>query len=116
MRVHVRSPRGAPNVRLAVDAAIEEVSVSVPDRGEASIEMDGPFDGEWAGDIRFVDVPEEGVEFTLKLAEPGSPAVAAFDESHGLEDLPGYRPRPDDMTASSWATSDVVPVGAVVRP
>jgi hypothetical protein len=114
LRVTLASRRDAPNLRLAVDAPVSKVTAQVSGRDTASATVsDGPSGHPTV--INFSDAPATGVEFTITLTEPGTPRLTGFDESYGLDDVPGFSPRPGQLFRSPDRNSDTVMVGTTIE-
>jgi hypothetical protein len=64
--------------------------------------------------ITFHAPPADGVEITYTVEKPGSLALWVCDGSDGLEGLPGFRLRPDDVSAAGSHSSDLVLVSRTV--
>ena len=60
--------------------------------------------------LTFHAPPEEGVRFTVEVAGGGGVTLRAVDGSDGLDGLPGFQPRPDDVDAAGTHSSDLVVV------
>ena len=60
--------------------------------------------------VTFHAPPEEGVRFTVEVTGGGGVTLRAVDGSDGLDGLPGFQPRPDDVDAAGTHSSDLVVV------
>nr|WP_179722991.1 M20/M25/M40 family metallo-hydrolase [Petropleomorpha daqingensis] len=58
--------------------------------------------------------PADGVEITYTVKDPGSVELWVCDGSDGLDGLPGFVPRPDDVSAAGSHSSDLVLVAKTV--
>jgi hypothetical protein len=62
-----------------------------------------------ATEVRFGCLPPEGIDLTLRTTHQGPLRIAAYDQSHGLADVPGFQLRPPDL--GPWhSDSDTVTV------
>lgn len=105
--LRVTSHRGAPNVTLRLDAPVTEVRATVADREPVTVAVEGTREGTWPGEIRFRDLPAEGVELTVRTT---AGRLTVLDETRGLDAVPGFVPRPPDLTPSVRADGDLVSV------
>jgi len=64
--------------------------------------------------ITFHAPPADGVEVTYTVQKPGTVSLWVCDGSDGLDGLPGFVPRPDDVSAAGSHSSDLVLVAATV--
>jgi hypothetical protein len=60
--------------------------------------------------VTFHAPPDEGVRFTVEVRGGGPVTLRAVDGSDGLDGLPGFEPRPDDVDAAGTHSSDLVVV------
>jgi hypothetical protein len=60
--------------------------------------------------VTFHAPPDEGVRFTVEVQGGGPVTLRAIDGSDGLDGLPGFEPRPDDVDAAGTHSSDLVVV------
>jgi hypothetical protein len=60
--------------------------------------------------LTFHAPPDDGVEVTVTVEGDGPLSVRAVDGSDGLDGLPGFEPRPDDVDAAGTHSSDLVVV------
>ena len=80
--------------------AAEALGRSVPD---AALGEDRLF-------VTFHAPLEDGVTFTVEVAGGGEVTLRAVDGSDGLDGLPGFEPRPEDIDAAGTHSSDLVVV------
>ena len=66
--------------------------------------------------VTFHAPPEDGVRFTVEVEGGGAVTLRAVDGSDGLDGLPGFEPRPDDVDAAGTHSSDLVVVSRSVSP
>ncbi|MGQ0778053.1 MAG: M28 family peptidase [Pseudonocardiales bacterium] len=109
VELHVSSPRSAPALVLRIDHPIDQVIVTAPGLAPATITLAGTRQGPWPTEIRFGDLPPEGIDLTLRTTHQGPLRITAYDQTHGLADLPGFQPRPPDL-APRHSNSDTVTV------
>jgi len=105
--LRVVSHRGAPNVMLRLDAPVTEVRAAVADREPVTVTVEGTREGTWPAEIRFRDLPPDGVELTVRTT---ARRLTVLDETRGLDAIPGFEPRPPDLTPSTRADGDLVSV------
>ncbi|MDQ4092254.1 MAG: M20/M25/M40 family metallo-hydrolase [Actinomycetota bacterium] len=97
VELHVSSPRSAPTVVLRVDHRIDEVTVTAPGLAAAAVTLLGTGHGRWPTEVRFNDLPPEGIDLTLATTHQGPLRISVYDQTHGLADVPGFRPRPPTL-------------------
>ncbi|MGH3897068.1 MAG: M28 family peptidase, partial [Pseudonocardiaceae bacterium] len=97
VELHVSSPRSAPKVVLRIDHRIDHVTVTAPGLVPAAITVVGTMQGRWPTEVRFGDLPPEGIDVTLRTPHQDPLRISAYDQTHGLADVPGFQPRPPDL-------------------
>ena len=113
LRLHVSSRRGASGMTLRIERPISEVTARAPGSAPVTVPVTGMRAGTWPGEIRFRDLPSDGVDIEVRL--PSGPVrVTAIDETHGLEDAPGFVARPPDVEAGTREDGDLVAVTRTV--
>jgi hypothetical protein len=113
LRLHVSSRRGATGMTLRIERPISEVTARSPGSAPVTVPVTGVRAGTWPGEIRFRDLPTQGVDIEVRLP-PGPVRVTAIDETHGLEDAPGFVARPPDVEAGTREDGDLVAVTRTV--
>lgn len=108
--LRVRSPRAASSLVLRIDQRIDRVGVAVAGTAPVELAVTGARADTWPGEIRFRDLPAEGVEFTVRTPGATRIRVTAIDETHGLAAAPGFRPRPDDAVPSIREDGELIAV------
>ncbi|GIG92175.1 aminopeptidase [Plantactinospora endophytica] len=108
--VHVASPRGAPSVTLRTEVPIVGATATMPGEAPVSAVVEGTRANTWPGEIRFRGLPAEGVEITVRIGTPDAFRLTAIDETHGLEDAPGFVHRPANLVAGTREDGDIVAV------
>ena len=93
-------------------AMARTVRVPVPMSCTALLTTTAP--SRWTFTITFHAPPADGVEITYTVKDPGSVSLWVCDGSDGLDGLPGFVPRPDDVSAAGSHSSDLVLVAATV--
>jgi hypothetical protein len=53
--------------------------------------------GRWPTEVRFGDLPPEGIDLTLRTTHQGALRISVYDQTLGLADVPGFQPRPPDL-------------------
>ncbi|MEV0049481.1 M28 family peptidase [Saccharopolyspora shandongensis] len=112
--LHVSSSRGAADLVLRVDRPITDVTARAPGSAPVSVQVSGTRAGTWPGEIRFRDLPPEGADITFR-ARGNQVQVTAIDETHGLNVVPGFRPRPPDVEAGTREDGDRIAVTRTYR-
>jgi hypothetical protein len=113
LRLHVSSRRGASGMTLRIERPISEASARAPGSAAVTVPVAGMRAGTWPGEIRFRDLPPEGVDIDMRLP-PGPVRVTAIDETHGLAHAPGFVARPPDVEAGTREDGDLVAVTRTV--
>ncbi len=118
LRVRVASSRRADVITIHADRPIETTTIAVDGLPPVTASPSYPnAAGErtWPYELRFYDPPPNGFTVTLRLR--GSvPQLYVSDYTVGLEQLPGFAPRPPALDRSPYHTSDIVVVGRTFRP
>jgi hypothetical protein len=105
VEVSVTSPRGARTVGVRSDVGIAEVEVTLTGQAPVTLSLGGQ-----PADLRIGDVPAGGVRLLLRPAAPGPVRLDVRDETVGLETVPGYVPRPPELSRSARPDGDAVVV------
>jgi hypothetical protein len=103
----VTSRREAPRLTLRLDAPVTRVTATAPGREPAMVAVAGTRTDTWPAEIRFRDLPAAGVEL---IVHTRATRVTALDETRGLTDVPGFRPRPPGLTAAPRDDVDLLSV------
>lgn len=108
--LHVLPQRAVRLVELrSPDAAVLAATVIAgPVSREVSL-GDGPFQ------LLFHAPPADGITVRLTVADTAQMTFQVLDGSDGLEDLPGFVPRPADVGIEGSHTSELVLVGTTQR-
>jgi hypothetical protein len=109
--LRVASGRAASRLTLRLDAPVTEVTATAPDHEPVTVEVDGTRSAGWPAEIRFRDLPAEGIELTVHTR---ATKLTALDETRGLTDVPGFRPRPPGLAAGPHDDGDLVSVARTV--
>ncbi|MGQ0719796.1 MAG: M28 family peptidase [Pseudonocardiales bacterium] len=80
----------------------------------AAITLVGTGPGRWPTEVRFGDLPPEGIDLTLRTTHQGPLRISAYDQTRGLVDVPGFQPRPPDLE-SRHSYSDTVVVARTYK-
>ena len=94
VELHVSSPRSAPTVVLRIEHRIDEITVTAPGLAPVAVTLVGTGQGRWPTEVRFGDLPPEGIDLTLRTTHRGPLQISVYDRTRGLADVPGFRPRP----------------------
>ncbi|WP_040793451.1 M20/M25/M40 family metallo-hydrolase [Nocardia paucivorans] len=108
--VHVDSPRSAESLTLRIDHPIDLVTASVPGTAPVTVAVSGSPAHTWPGEIRFRDLPSEGVELTIRTPGAHRVRVTVIDETRDIAAAPGFRPRPEDVVAAPHGDGDLIAV------
>jgi hypothetical protein len=107
----VTSPRGARTVGVASDVGILEIEVTLAGQAPVTLPLGGrPLH------LLIGDVPADGVRLMLRPAAPGPVRLDVRDETVGLESVPGFVPRPPELSRSGRPDGDTVVVTTSVTP
>jgi hypothetical protein len=106
---HVRSPRNATAITLRLNTPITGATARTEGAAEVSTTITGTRKNTWPAEIRFRDLPPEGVTITVETASPVI-RVTAIDETRGFPRLPDLTPRPGTATASTREDGDLTAV------
>ncbi|GGM32028.1 aminopeptidase [Micromonospora sonchi] len=108
LRLRLTPQRPVRLITLHVDTATATVRTAQVAGRPVPVE---PRDGRWGFGVVFHAPPPEGIEITLTV-EPRAERVAlrAMDASDGLDELPGFRPRPPHVGIAGSHTSDLLAV------
>ncbi|MQA80637.1 MAG: M20/M25/M40 family metallo-hydrolase [Streptosporangiales bacterium] len=115
LTLHVRSPRGAPRVTLAFDRPVERATARVPGRDTAAQDLGSGPDDAWPSRVILDDLPAAGATLRLRVGADAPREVRAFDQTVGLDDVPGFEPRPAGLARTALHTGDLVVVGRTYR-
>ncbi len=115
VELHVSSPRSAAIVVLRIDHHVDEMTVTAPGLASTGTTLTGIRPGRWPTEVRFGDLPTEGIDVTLRVPHRGVPhqgplRIAAYDLTPGLAEVPGFLPRPLGTERSPRRDSDAVVV------
>ncbi len=94
LELHVSSPRSAPAVVLRIDHRIDQIIATAPGLAPTVITVEGTQPGIWPTEVRFGDLPAEGIDLTLRTTHQGPLRISAYDQTSGLAAIPGFPPRP----------------------
>ncbi len=108
--MHVDSPRSATSLTLRVDHPIDLASASAPGGTPVTVAVTGVRANTWPGEIRFRDLPPEGVDITVRTPGAHRIRVTVIDETRDITDAPGFRPRPEHTVASTREDGDLIAV------
>jgi len=111
VEVTVTSPRGARTVGVRSDVGIAEVKVILAGQAPVTLSL-----GRQPADLRIGDVPAGGMRLLLRPAAPGPVHLDVRDETVGFEAVPGYVPRPPELSRSARPDGDAVVVTTSVMP
>ncbi len=110
IELHVSSPRSAPTMVLRIDQHIDEVTVTAPELTPTILRLTGVLPGRWPTEVRFGDLPADGIDVTLRIPQQGPLRIAVYDMTPGLSGVPGFVPRSAGLERSPRASGDAVVV------
>jgi hypothetical protein len=118
LRVRVASSRRADVIIIHADRPIDTTTIAVDGLPPVTASPSYPnaaAERTWPYELRFYDPPPNGFTVTLRL-RGSAPQLYVSDYTVGLEQLPGFAPRPPALDRSPYHTSDIVVVGRTFRP
>ncbi|PZG02293.1 peptidase, partial [Micromonospora craterilacus] len=108
LRLRLTPQRQVRLATLHVDTSTAEVRAAQVAGRPVPVEVR---DGRWGFGVVFHAPPPEGIEITLTLTpRAGQILLRAMDASDGLDNLPGFRPRPPDVGIAGSHTSEMLAV------
>lgn len=110
VELHVSSLRSASSVVLRFDQHVDEVTVTAPGLAPTGLRLKGMLPGRWPAEVRFGDLPAEGIDVTVRISRPGPLRIAAYDLTQGLSGVPGFVPRPAGTERARRASGDATVV------
>jgi hypothetical protein len=119
VRVRIASSRQADVITLHTDRPVETTTIDVDGLPPVTASPSYPgAAGErtWPYELRFYDPPPNGFTVTMRLRGSAVPQLYVSDYTVGLEQLPGFTPRPPALDRSPYHSSDIVVVGRTLRP
>ena len=105
--IRVSPGRDASRLSLRLDAPVTKVTATAADADPVTVDVEGSHTHTWPAEIRFRDLPADGVEFTVHTR---ASRLTAIEETRGLADVPGFRARPPELTASPRDDVDLLSV------
>lgn len=112
---HVVAPPDVRRLTLRLDRPISSVTVSVAGAAPVRLPVDGVRRRTWPGEIRLCGLPASGADVTVGLRDPGPVRVTVMGETPGLAAVPGFVPRPADLTPSRREDGELVSVTRTYR-
>jgi hypothetical protein len=111
VRLRLRSARDADVVLLAADRPVEQVT-TIADAGPPAVSAPGPSTpgSTWPFRLQFYDPPAEGVTVELRMADAAGLRLSVADYTASLDGLPGFTPRPAELTRSNHHDGDLAVV------
>jgi hypothetical protein len=106
-------------ITLNTDRPVQHAIITADGEPPATASPRYPDDGgtrPWPYELRFYDPPVDGFVATLRLPGAGLPRIYVSDYTMGLEQVPGFKPRPVDLARSPVHNSDIVVVGRSLKP
>jgi hypothetical protein len=106
-------------ISVHVDRPVETTIIAADGEPPATASPSYPDDAGtrlWPYELRFYDPPRDGFVVTMRLRGTGLPRIYVSDYTVGLEQVPGFRPRPADLARSPAHSSDIVVVGRRFQP
>jgi hypothetical protein len=118
VKVRVASTRGTDVITMHADRPVERATITVDHQPPWTASPSYPEAAgarAWPYELRFYDPPPNGFTVVLQL-RGGAPRLYVSDYTVGLEQLPGFTPRPPALDRSPHHSSDIVVVGRSFRP
>jgi hypothetical protein len=119
MELQVASSRDAEEITLHVDRPVEAVTIAANGHAPVTSTPSYPDDAgsrEWPYELRFYDPPRDGIRVTLRLQGTKRPRISLSDYTVGLEQIPGFTPRPPHLDRSPDHSSDLLVVRRTHEP
>ena len=119
MKLRITSARRGQVITLNTDRPVQHAIITADGEPPATASPRCPDDGgtrPWPYELRFYDPPVDGFVPTLRLPGAGLPRIYVSDYTMGLEQVPGFKPRPVDLARSPVHNSDIVVVGRSLKP
>jgi hypothetical protein len=119
VRVRVASSRRANVVPIHSDRPVETATITADGQPPVTASPSYPDAAgprAWPYEMRLYDPPPNGFTVTLHLRGSAVPQLYVSDYTVGLQQLPGFTPRPPGLDRSPYHSSDIVVVGRTFRP
>jgi hypothetical protein len=119
VRLRIASSRGGQVISVHADRPVESTIITSDGEPPATASPSYPDDlgtRTWPYHLRFYDPPRDGFVVTMRLRGTGLPRIYVSDYTVGLEQVPGFGPRPADLARSPAHSSDIVVVGRTFQP
>lgn len=119
VKLRITSARRGQVITLNTDRPVQHAIITADGEPPATASPRCPDDGgtrPWPYELRFYDPPVDGFVATLRLPGAGLPRIYVSDYTMGLEQVPGFKPRPVDLARSPVHNSDIVVVGRSLKP
>ena len=119
MKLRITSARRGQVITLNTDRPVQHAIITADGEPPATASPRCPDDGgtrPWPYDLRFYDPPADGFVATLRLPGAELPRIYVSDYTMGLEQAPGFKPRPVDLARSPVHNSAIVVVGRSLKP
>jgi hypothetical protein len=105
-RLLVVSPRRAASLSIFVEGTVVSAEVAGRVIGAGGSAAPAEPTGKW--NLLYWAPPAEGIELKLKTRQTGPLNLKVVDKSYGLQNLPGFTPRPAHLIPSRFSGSDAV--------
>lgn len=112
--LRISSARGARQLTVLLDRP-EALTVRVAGNAAVRVTPRDPAPDGARYRLTFVDLPRDGVELTVRSPAAGPFQFAVFDQTHGLPDVPGFRPRPSGVDRTADRMDSQLLVGREYR-
>jgi hypothetical protein len=119
VRVRIASSRAADVVNIFADRQVESATITADGQRPVTAKPSYPQDDgprPWPYELIFYNPPAAGFVLTLQLRGTDLPRIYVSDYTVGLDELPGFRPRPAGLVRSPAHSSDIVVVGRTFSP
>jgi hypothetical protein len=116
LELRAASLRDADVLTLHTDRPVEDAAITASGRPVVTSKPNYPDDvvsRDWPYELRFYDPPPEGITVTLRFRGPTPRQISLSDYTVGIEQVPGFAPRPSQLDRSPDHSSDLVVVGRI---
>jgi hypothetical protein len=116
LELRAASLRDADVLTLHTDRPVEDAAITASGRPVVTSKpnySDDVASRDWPYELRFYDPPPEGITVTLRFRGPTPRQISFSDYTVGLEQIPGFTPRPRQLARSPDHSSDLVVVGRI---
>lgn len=110
VRVHVHSARDADVLVLHANRAAQQITATTADAPPVSGMPTYSAPEAWPTELQYYDPPAEGITVELRVADAAGLEISLADYTATLAGLPGFTPRPAELTRGNEHDSDLTVV------